>query len=98
MPSIRKQRQPVETTDRTSELVTMMRPDARASTGQRVSAFPEDLFEQARGRLRILAAFFFYAFLFDIVLAIALAIFNRVMPPVEVLLLPEVSLLGALLS
>jgi eukaryotic-like serine/threonine-protein kinase len=98
MPSIRKQRRADETKDRTQESVTMMRPGAPASTGQRVSAFPEDLFEQARGRLRLLAAFFFWAFLFDVLLCIALALFKGAMPPVQVLLLPEVSFLGSTLS
>ena len=96
MPIIRKQSRSVETEDATRELVTMVRP--AASNGQRVSAFPADLFEQARGRLRLLAAFFFWAFLFDVALATALAIFRGALPPVQVLLLPEVSLIGSGLS
>ncbi|HKW15845.1 MAG TPA: hypothetical protein VJS69_15275, partial [Candidatus Krumholzibacteria bacterium] len=66
MPVIRKQSRSVATEDATREMVTMVRP--APSTGQRVSAFPADLFEQARGRLRLLAAFFFWAFLFDVAL------------------------------
>lgn len=98
MPSIRKQRRADETTDRTHEMVTMMRPGAPASTGQRVSAFPDDLFEQARGRLRLLAAFFFWAFLFDVMLITVMSLFKGALPPVHAMLLPEVSFLGSGLS
>ena len=87
-----------ETTERTREMVTLMPAGAPASTGERISAFPDDLFEQARGRLRLLAVFFFWAFLFDVVLVAALALLKGVMPPVHVLLLPEVSLIGSLYS
>lgn len=97
MPSIRKQNRDVETGASTRDMVTMLRPDA-SSTGQRVSAFPADLFEQARGRLRLLAAFFFWAFLFDVALIAVMSLFKGALPPVHAMLLPEVSFLGSALS
>jgi serine/threonine-protein kinase len=89
---------PIETADRTRDMVTLMRADSPASTGQRISAFPDDLFEQARGRLRLLAAFFTVAFLFDVLIFIGVTLFNRVLPPIHALLLPEVSVVGAAMS
>lgn len=51
----------------TRDNVTLLRPDAPGDKGRGgSSAFPSDLFEQARGRLRLLAGFFFCAFLFDV--------------------------------
>lgn len=51
------------------ELVTLVRPDAPAPAGRRISSsFPSDLFEQARGRVRLLAGFFVCAFMFDVLM------------------------------
>ena len=49
------------------EHVTLVRPGAPASAPRGLSsAFPPDLFEQARGRVRLLAGFFMVAFGFDL--------------------------------
>jgi serine/threonine-protein kinase len=51
------------------ELITLVRPDAPARAGRRISSsFPSDLFEQARGRVRLLAGFFVCAFSFDLLI------------------------------
>jgi len=47
------------------EHVTVVHPAARGPTS---SAFPSDLFEQARGRLRLLTAFFIAALGFDVLM------------------------------
>jgi plasmid stabilization system protein ParE len=54
--------------DDTREMVTLVRRADSSPAEQRVSAFPSDLFEQARGRLRLLAALFFCGFMFDVVM------------------------------
>lgn len=60
------------------EQVTLVRPDGPAHVGRRVSSsFPSDLFEQARGRLRLLAGFFFAAFTFDLVIFAVLTMLGR---------------------
>jgi serine/threonine-protein kinase len=66
--------------DRTRDSVTLMRPEAPSSTGERVSAFPDDLFEEARGRLRLLAAFFVCAFMFDVLVFVGVTIATREFP------------------
>lgn len=66
--------------DRPREIVTLVRPDAPTRRGRRApSSFPSDLFEQARGRLRLLATFFFVAFSFDLIIfATLVAIQNQI--------------------
>jgi serine/threonine-protein kinase len=54
-----------QTATRGGGQVTLMRPAAGRSAS---ASFPADLFEQARGRLRLLAMFFVVAFGFDLVL------------------------------
>jgi eukaryotic-like serine/threonine-protein kinase len=77
MRSIRKNPPHDDTTAGTRGTITLLRP--RPSTGaQRVSAFPGDLFEQARGRLRLLAALFFCGFMFDVVVFVITVIFGGV--------------------
>ncbi len=51
--------------EHTREQVTLVRPDA-PTAGRKLSSFPSDLFEQARGRVRLLAGFFACAYLFDL--------------------------------
>jgi serine/threonine-protein kinase len=79
MRSIRKRSAQPETGERTREMVTLMRPGA-APGSQRVSSFPNDLFEQARGRLRLLAGFFFCAFVFDVLIFVGTLSFARSVP------------------
>ncbi len=56
--------------------MTLVRPDEGARFAKRTpSSFPSDLFEQARGRLRLLAAFFFVAFAFDVVVYVSVVAF-----------------------
>jgi eukaryotic-like serine/threonine-protein kinase len=63
-------------TEQPRELVTLVRPDGPAQVGRRISSsFPSDLFEQARGRLRLLAGFFFVAFTFDVVIYVSVMAF-----------------------
>src|SRR4051812_10494290 len=97
MPRIQKKNQ-AQTADGTHEMVTLLRPGAAPSSGHRVSAFPADLFEQARGRLRLLAGFFVVAFLFDVLIFVGVTAFNRALPPVHALLAPEIALAGVILS
>jgi serine/threonine-protein kinase len=67
--------------EHSSEFVTLIRPDEPALVGRRISsAFPSDLFEQARGRLRLLAAFFFVAFTFDVLIFVSLVAFATGVP------------------
>ncbi|HET6348657.1 MAG TPA: serine/threonine-protein kinase [Candidatus Krumholzibacteria bacterium] len=96
----RKQSRTAETADRTRAMMTLMRPGAPVSTGQRISAFPEDLFEQARGRLRLLAGFFFVAFLFDVVAFVGAAAYLRSLPRDAIRAVPvqSVSLAAAVVS
>lgn len=68
------------------ELVTLVRPDPRTPVGRRLSSsFPSDLFEQARGRLRLLAGFFMCAFAFDMLVFVGLLVYSnlagRPLPP-----------------
>ncbi len=50
--------------ENTREQVTLVRPDAPVRLARRTpSSFPSDLFEQARGRIRLLATFFVIGFL-----------------------------------
>ena len=80
MPSIRKQVRDRETAPHTRGTVTLMRPAAPASDGERISSFPADLFEQARGRLRLLAGFFICAFMFDVLVFVGVAVVVRELP------------------
>ena len=65
-------------TEQPRELVTLVRPDAPAEVrGKISSAFPPDLFEQARGRLRLLAGFFVAAFTFDLLIFAGLVVYGR---------------------
>ncbi len=65
------------TTERRREHVTLMQPRPAASaTRDHSSGFPTDLFEQARGRLRLLTAFFVVAFGFDLLIFVAGAIYT----------------------
>jgi serine/threonine-protein kinase len=53
--------------ERPRDPVTLVRRDAPTPADRRVSpSFPSDLFEQARGRVRLLAGFFVCAFMFDL--------------------------------
>ncbi len=63
------------------ELVTIVRPEARARFARRApSSFPSDLFEQARGRIRLLAGFFFWAFGFDVIVFVGMVAYMRHIP------------------
>ncbi len=67
--------------DRPREIVTLVRPDAPTRRGRRApSSFPSDLFEQARGRLRLLATFFFVAFSFDLIIFATLVALQNQIP------------------
>ena len=79
MRSIRKRPDQHDTGAQTREMVTLVRPAAGAPDS-RVSSFPNDLFEQARGRLRLLAGFFFCAFIFDVVVFVGAMSFTRSVP------------------
>jgi serine/threonine-protein kinase len=68
------------------EHVTLVRPGAPAPGARALSsAFPPDLFEQARGRIRLLAGFFVVAFSFDLTVYTGVQVFalltGRPMPP-----------------
>jgi eukaryotic-like serine/threonine-protein kinase len=80
MRSIRKRPTHRETAEDTRETVTLVRPAAGAPDSQRASSFPNDLFEQARGRLRLLAGFFFCAFMFDVALYVIVRAFGGSAP------------------
>ncbi|MEO8078823.1 MAG: hypothetical protein ABI818_21045, partial [Acidobacteriota bacterium] len=45
--------------------VTLLRPDARSPVTRASSSLPQDLLEQVRGRVRLLAALLLFAFAFD---------------------------------
>jgi serine/threonine-protein kinase len=95
MPRLRQTtRDPVS--DRTGESATLLRPEAPPSTGQRVSAFPEDLFVEARGRLRLLAGFFIGAFMFDVLIFVGVTIAKHAFPTSPTI--PAINLTVALLS
>src|SRR5687767_13086554 len=66
--------------DDTREMVTLVRRADSSPAEQRVSAFPSDLFEQARGRLRLLAALFFCGFMFDVVMFVITVIASDAPP------------------
>ena len=66
--------------DDTREMVTLVRRADSTAGEQRISAFPSDLFEQARGRLRLLAGLFFCGFMFDVVVFAVTLIVTRALP------------------
>jgi serine/threonine-protein kinase len=67
--------------DESDRQVTMVRPDAPVPVGKRTpSSFPSDLFEQACGRLRLLAMFFLVAYAFDVVIFVGLMAFVQDLP------------------
>jgi eukaryotic-like serine/threonine-protein kinase len=68
------------TAGHTREQVTLLRPGAPDRGRGASSGFPADLFEQARGRLRLLAGFFFCAFLFDVLVFVSVMAVTRSLP------------------
>lgn len=63
------------------EHVTFLRTEARSHDGRWIaSALPPDLFEQARGRVRLLAGFFILGFGFDLVLFLGTWAFGSITP------------------
>jgi len=77
---MRKERGLERTAGHVREQVTLMRPDAPDRGHGASSGFPADLFEQARGRLRLLAGFFFCAFLFDVLVFVGVMAVTRSLP------------------
>jgi hypothetical protein len=79
------------------ELITLVRPAAMRGAS---SSFPSDLFEQARGRLRLLAGFFIVAFGFDLLIFVGGQVFGGEQPvaAVKASQLQWVNLGGALMS
>jgi serine/threonine-protein kinase len=63
-----------QTFERVPHQVTLLRP----AGGPGSSSFPTDLFEQARGRLRLLAGFFVVAFGFDLLVFVGTFVFSAV--------------------
>ncbi len=61
------------------EPVTLLRPDAPSTDPRRESSgLPPDLLEQVRGRLRLLAGFFIFAFGFDLTLFVGVWVYAAV--------------------
>jgi serine/threonine-protein kinase len=80
----------------TREQVTLMRPGAGDRGSGASSGFPADLFEQARGRLRLLAGFFFCAHMFDVVVFVGVMAVARSLPRDAVRAIPiQAAFLGA---
>src|SRR5262245_18382948 len=66
------------------ELMTLVRPEAPGRSARAPSSVTADLYEQARGRLRLLAAFFFVAFTFDVLIYVTVASIVESAPREEV--------------
>ena len=100
MPGIHKRAGEERTSPATGELATLVRRAESAPGEQRVSAFPSDLFERARGRLRLLAALFFCAYMFDVVVFAVTLIATRALPRNDVrsVISPAVFLAAAIMS
>ncbi len=77
---MKKERRQEHTTEHGREQVTLMRPEGPDRGRGLSSGFPADLFEQARGRLRLLAGFFFCAFLFDVLVFVSVMAVTRSLP------------------
>ncbi len=81
MPRIRKQDGEQRTGGAaTREMATLVRRAESAPGEPRISAFPSDLFEQARGRLRLLAILFFSGYMFDVVMFAGTVMVTRALP------------------